>query len=122
MVENLDGLPVKILTMHFTFVIFLIKNILIALFSISIALPNVPKTLEGQRNQTKVTSQNTFFKIEKANISYVFGPKEDKVVSVNFDKKNILISKTNYKISNKTNVFLIQDDCLNIDCYHFIHK
>ena len=39
-----------------------------------------------------------------------------------FNKKNNLISKSNYKITNEKNVFLIQDDCLNIDCHHFIHE
>ena len=98
------------------------KNILITFFSISLVFPNVSKTLKGQRNKTKATPYNRFIKIEKANVSYVFGPKGDGVVSVNFDKKNNLISKTNYKISNKKNVFLIQDDCLKIDCHYFIHE
>jgi len=98
------------------------RNILITFFSISLVLPNVPKTLNGQQNQTKITPHNRFIKIEKASICYVFDPKGDRVVSVNFDKKNNLISKTNYKINNKKNVFLIQDDCLNTDCHHFIHE
>ena len=98
------------------------KNIFITFFSISLAFSNAPKTLKGQRNKTKIISQNRFIKIEKASVSYVFGPKGDKVVSVNFNKKNKLISKTNYKINNIENVFLIQDDCLKIDCYYFIHE
>tara|TARA_B100000900_G_scaffold409560_1_gene425704 strand:- start:89 stop:388 length:300 start_codon:yes stop_codon:yes gene_type:complete len=98
------------------------KNILIILFSISLVLPNVPKTLIGQRNQTKINYQNRFIKIEKTYVSHVFGPEGDRVVSTNFDRKNNLVSKVNYKIKNKKNVFLIQKDCLNIDCHHFIHE
>ena len=119
----MDGPQVKgFWAMRFPFVTFLMKNILIFLFSISLALPNVPKTLKGQQNKTKINPYNRFIKIEKANISYVFGPKGNKVVSVNFDKRNNLISKTSYKINKNKNVFLIQDDCVKIDCHHFIHE
>ncbi|OUX31574.1 MAG: hypothetical protein CBE24_05040 [bacterium TMED264] len=107
--------------MYFTSVIFM-KNILITFFSISLAFPNVPKTLKGEQNKTKIIPSHSFIKIEKANVSYVFGPKGDRVVSTNFDKRNNLISKTNYKINNNKNVFLIQDDCAKIDCHHFIHE
>ena len=75
--------------LYFMFVIFFMKNILITFFSISLVFSDVPKTLKGQRNKTKVTPHNRFIKIEKANVSYVFGPKGDGVVSVNFDKKII---------------------------------
>ena len=98
------------------------KIILISFFLISLIFPNVPDTLKGQRNKSKVTTQYRFIKIEKAYVSYVFGLKGNRVVSINFDKKNNLVSKANYKINNKKNVFLIQDDCLKIDCHHFIHE
>ena len=98
------------------------KIILISFFLISLIFPNVPETLKGQRNKSKISTHYRFIKIEKAYVSYVFGPKGDKVVSINFDKKNNLISKAKYKINNEKNVFLIQDDCLNIDCHHFIHE
>ena len=98
------------------------KIILISFFLISLVLPNVPKTLKGQRNKSKIATHYKFIKIEKAYVSYVFGPKGDGVVSINFDKKNNLVSKANYKINHKKNVFLIQNDCLNIDCHHFIHE
>ena len=98
------------------------KIILISFFLISLIFSNVPETLKGQRNISKIAINYRFIKIEKAYVSYVFGPKGDSVVFINFDKKNNLISKASYKINNKKNVFLIQDDCLNIDCHHFIHE
>ena len=102
------------------------KIILISFSLISLIFPNVPETLKGQRNKSKIATDYRFIKIEKAYINYVFGPKSDRVVSINFDKKNNIISKSYYKINNKKNnkknVFLIQDDCLSIDCYHFIHE
>ena len=98
------------------------KIILISFLLISLIFPNVPGTLKGQQNKTKIATYYRFIKIEKAYVSYVFGPKGDRVVSINFDKKNNLISKANYKINNEKNVFLIQDDCLKIDCNHFIHE
>ena len=104
------------------FVICLMKIILISFFLISLIFPNVPETLKGQRNKSKIATHYRFIKIEKAYVSYVFGPKGDTVVSINFDKKNNLISKANYKINNEKNVFLIQDDCLKIDCHRFIHE
>ncbi len=118
----MDGHQGKILEIYFEFVIFLCKKIIITFFSIGLVFSNIPETLKGQRNKTKITSYNKFVKIEKANVSYIFGPKGDRVVSTNFDDINKLISKTNYKINNKKNVFLIQDDCLEIECYYFIHK
>ena len=98
------------------------KIILISFFLISSVFPNVPVTLKGQQNKSKVATHYKFIKIEKAYVSYVFDQKGDRVVSINFDKKNNLVSKANYKINNKKNVFLIQDDCLNSDCHHFIHE
>ena len=98
------------------------KIILISFFLISLIFPNVPRTLKGQQNKSKIATHYRFIKIEKAYVSYVFGPKGDRVVSINFDKKNNLISKANYKVNNEKNVFLIQDDCLNTDCNHFIHE
>ena len=98
------------------------KIILISFFSISLIFPNVPETLKGQQNKSKIATYYRFKKIEKAYVGYVFGPKGDRIVSINFDKKNNLVSKSNYKINNEKNVFLIQDDCLNIDCNHFIHE
>ena len=121
-VENLDGRLVKVLSIRFTFVIYLMKIILISFSLISLIYSNVPETLKGQRNKSKIATDYRFIKIEKAYISYVFGPKGDRVVSINFDKKNNLVSKANYKKNNEKNVFLIQDDCLNIDCHHFIHE
>ncbi len=98
------------------------KIILISSFLVSLIFSNVPETLKGQRNKSKIATYYRFKKIEKAYVGYVFGPKGDRVISINFDKKNNLISKANYKINNEKNVFLIQDDCLNIDCNHFIHE
>ncbi|MFL3005775.1 MAG: hypothetical protein ACJZ1R_06375 [Candidatus Neomarinimicrobiota bacterium] len=98
------------------------KIILISFFLSSSVFPNVSVTLKGQQNKSKVATHYKFIKIEKAYVSYVFDHKGDRVVSINFDKKNNLVSKANYKINNKKNVFLIQDDCLNIDCHYFIHE
>ena len=89
---------------------------------ISLVFPSVPETLKEQQYESKVATHYRFIKIEKAYVSYVFGPEGDRVVSINFDKKNNLVSKANYKKNNKKNVFLIKDDCLNIDCHHFIHE
>ena len=98
------------------------KIILISFFLISCIFPNVPGTLKGQQNKSKIDTHYRFIKIEKAYVSYVFGPKGDRVIYNNFNNKNNLVSKANYKIKNKKNVFLIQNDCMNIDCHHFIHE
>ena len=98
------------------------KNLLIIFFSVSLALPSVPKTLKGQQNKSKINSHHRFIKIEKANLCYVYGSKGDKVISVNLDRSNKLISKTNYKKINNDYVFIIHDDCAKLDCYHFIHR
>ena len=98
------------------------KIILISFLLVGLIFPNVPETLKGQRNKSKISTHYRFIKIDKAYVSYVFGPKGARVDSINFDKKNNLVSKANYKINIKKNVFLIQNDCLNIDCHHFIHE
>ena len=88
----------------------------------NIIYPNIPKALEGQRNKTKIKSHHKFIKIEKSYISYVYELKGNKVVSTNFDVKNRLTSKTNYSIKNNQNIFLIQENCLQNDCFQFIHN
>ena len=98
------------------------KNLLVIIFSFNIVFPNVPKTLKGQQNKSKINLHHRYIDIEKANICYVYGPKGDKVISVNFDSKNNLISKTNYKIKNKDYVFTMHDNCTKLDCLHFIHR
>jgi hypothetical protein len=67
------------------------KIILISFILISLIFPNVPNTLKGQRNKSKIATHYRFIKIEKAYVSYVFGPKGDRFVSINFDNKNDLI-------------------------------
>ena len=84
--------------------------------------PNIPKALEGQRNKTIIKPHQKFIKIEKSFISYVYELKGNKVVSTNFDLKNRLTSKTNYSIRNNQNIFLIQENCMQDDCFQFIHN
>ena len=98
------------------------NKFLILLISVSFAFSNMPSTLIGQRNKTKINQHQKFIKIEKSHIYYVYEIDGDKVVSVNFDRKNRLTSKTNYKIEQNQNIFLIQDNCLEKDCYQFIDQ
>ena len=87
-----------------------------------IIFPDIPKALEGQRNKTKIESHHKFIGIEKAYITYVYDSKGNKVVSVNIDAKNRLISKTNYIAENNQNIFLIKENCLQNDCFQYIHN
>ena len=88
----------------------------------SIIYPNIPKALEGQRNKAKIKPHQKFIKIEKSYISYVYELKGNKVFSTNFDAKGRLISKTNYSIEENQNIFLIQENCIQNDCFQFIHN
>ena len=89
---------------------------------IDIIFPDIPKALEGQRNKTKVKPNQKFTKIEKSYISYVYDLKGTKVVSTNYDIKGRIYSKTNYSIENSKNIFLIQENCFQNDCFQFIHN
>ena len=88
----------------------------------NIIFPDNPKALEGQRNKTKIKPHQKFIKIEKSYISYVYELKGNKVVSTNFDAKGRLTSKTNYSIENNQNIFLIQKNCIQNDCFQFIQN
>ena len=98
------------------------RNLFVIIFSFSIVFPSVPQTLKGQQNKSKINFHHRYINIEKANICYVYGPKGDKVISVNFDSKNNLVSKTNYLVKNKNYDFILHDDCTKLDCFHFIHR
>ena len=84
--------------------------------------PNIPKALEGQRNKTKTKPHQKFINSEKSYISYVYELKGNNVVSTNFDIKGRLISKTNYSIEENQKIFLIQENCIQNDCFQFIHN
>ena len=84
--------------------------------------PNIPAALKGQRNKTKIKPHQKFIKIEKSQISYVYGLKGNEIVSTNFDVKGRLTSKTYYSIENNQNIFLIQENCMHNDCLQFIHN
>ena len=88
----------------------------------NIIFPDIPKVLEGQRNKTKIKSHNKFIKIEKSYITYVYDLKGNKVVSVNIDANNRLASKTNYIVENNQIIFLIEENCLQNDCFQYIHN
>ena len=83
---------------------------------------SIPKALEGQRNKTKTKPHQKFINSEKSYISYVYELKGNNVVSTNFDIKGRLISKTNYSIEENQNIFLIQENCIQNDCFQFIHN
>ena len=88
----------------------------------NIIYPNIPKALEGQSDTTKIKPYQKFIKIEKSYISYVYELKGNKVVSTNFDIKGRLISKTNYSIEKNQYIFFIQENCIQDDCFQFIHN
>lgn len=88
----------------------------------NIIFPDNPKALEGQRIKTKTKSHHKFIRIEKSYINYVYDLKGIKIVSVNIDAKNRLVSKTNYLIKNNQNIFLIEENCLQSDCFQYIHN
>ena len=64
------------------------NKFLILLISVSFAFSNMPSTLIGQRNKTKTIQYQKFIEIEKSHFYYVYEIEGDKVVSVNFDRKN----------------------------------
>ena len=88
----------------------------------NIIFPDNPKALEGQGIKTKTKSHHKFIRIEKSYINYVYDLKGIKIVSVNIDAKNRLASKTNYLIKNNQNIFLIEENCLQSDCFQYIHN
>ena len=45
------------------------KNLLVIIFSFNIVFPNVPKTLKGQQNKSKINLHHRYIDIEKANIA-----------------------------------------------------
>ena len=58
---------------------------------------------------------------KKSNLHYVYGPKGDRVVSVNYSGNGILISKTTYDNVNSKHRFIFDDFCKEKDCQQFIH-
>jgi len=83
---------------------------------------NTPKPLKGQQNKSKTKFSNRYIKINKSNLCYIYGPRGDRIISVNKDKNKKLVSKTNYKKTALEQIYIDSDNCKKIECYHFIHR
>ena len=80
-----------------------------------------PSVLENQyiKKTTKLYIPN--LQAKKSNLHYVYGPKGDRLVSVNYDGNGFLISKTTYHNVNSKHRFIFDDLCKEKDCQQFIH-
>ena len=80
-----------------------------------------PSVLENQyiKKTTKLYIPN--LQAKKSNLHYVYGPKGDRVVSVNYSGNGFLISKTTYQNVNSKHRFIFDDLCKEKDCQQFIH-
>ena len=97
--------------------IFLISLCLI----IDLSLAKGSKPLINQKNKLDTDSQMIFKEIVKAEISYVYDSRSDKVVSVNFDNNKNIASKTSYKTRDQKLRFIFNDSCKLEECLQFIH-
>mgnify|MGYP001165274275 FL=1 len=92
-----------------------------ATFFLPTLLANTPGTLLNQNNTKIVNFFPPFIDINNADFHYVYGPDGDKIVSLNFSRTGILVSKTTYVSVKQKNTFLYNDDCKSDDCQKFIH-
>ena len=58
---------------------------------------------------------------KKSNLHYVYWQEGDRIISVNYGRNGILISKTTYDHVNSKHRFIFDDLCKEKDCQQFIH-
>ena len=103
--------------------IFKIKNffyVFMLLFITTIS-GNDTKTLENQTNNKGTNLYKPYRQIFNSHLHYVYGPRGDHVVYVNFNKYGSLTSKTTYGSKDKKHRFIYNDDCKYEDCQQFLH-
>ena len=88
----------------------------------NLGLSEIPKPLKNQKNKSKTEFYSPYTEISKSNICYIYGESGDRLISVNFDKDNRLISKTNYKKRNAEHTYVFHQDCQNNECAYYIHR
>lgn len=89
--------------------------------SISLYIARGSKTLNNQINKSKTEFFRTYKEINRTSTSYIYGSDGNKIITVNFDKYNNLLSKTSYNKLKEKRSFIYSDDCEKKDCYQFIH-
>ena len=88
---------------------------------ISNVIANGSQTLKNQIKYSNSSSIHQYKEIVKAKICYFYGPKGNKIISVNFDKNYNLISKSSYSWLNKKHSFIYLEDCKKKECQKYIH-
>jgi len=98
------------------------RYLIIIVSFLNLVFPQMPETLINQQNKSITNIQNDFNEINKSNLSFVYGLKGDMIISTNIDKRNRLISKTYYDRKSLKDIYIINENCKNIDCGYYIHN
>ena len=80
-----------------------------------------PSVLDNQYIKTTKNLYIPNLQAKKSNLHYAYGPDGDRLVSVNYNDKGILISKTTYQNVNSKHRFIFDDFCKKKECQQFIH-
>jgi len=88
----------------------------------NLGFSKTPKPLKNQQNKSKTEFYSPYIEINKAKICYIYGERGDRLISVNFDKNNSLISKTNYNKTSAKHTYVFHQDCKNNKCAYYIHR
>jgi hypothetical protein len=98
-----------------------ISMVFCLIFTSALLNAKEPSVLENQYIKTTSNLYIPNLQAKKSNLHYVYGPKGDRVVSVNYSGNGILISKTTYDNVNSRYRFIFDDFCKEKDCQQFIH-
>ena len=82
---------------------------------------NDTKTLESQNNKKVTNLYKPYRQIFNSHLHYVYGPRGDHVVYVNFNRYGDMTSKTTYGSNAKKHRFIYNDDCKHKDCQQFLY-
>ena len=91
------------------------------IFTSALLNASEPGVLENQHIKKTTNLYIPNLQAKKSNLHYVYGPDGDKLISVNYSGKGILISKTTYQNVNSKHRFIFDDSCKENDCQQFIH-
>jgi len=98
-----------------------ISMIFCLIFTSALLNGTEPSVLENQYTKTTFNLYIPNLQAKKSNLHYIYGPKGDRVVSVNYSDNGILMSKTTYYNVNSKYRFIYDDFCKEKDCQQFIH-
>ena len=98
-----------------------ISKIFCLIFTFALLSAADPNVLENQYMKRTKNLYLPNLQAKKSNLHYVYGPKGDRVVSVNYSGNGFLISKTTYQNVNSKHRFIFDDLCKEKDCQQFIH-